>query len=69
MQGSGRSYWLVVGAEVASAAVGIVVLSLLDRPLGVLPWVSLVVGLHFVGLARVWHQPSLHVVGAALRGR
>jgi hypothetical protein len=38
----------------------------LDLPLAVLPWITFVVGVHFLGLAKVWSAPSLAWLGAGL---
>lgn len=65
--GLGRAYWLVVGGEVLVGAVGIAVLNgPLSAPEAVLPWVSLVVGVHFVALAMLWRQPLYHLLGAGI---
>ena len=66
-RGFGRGYWLVVAAEGVAAVVGLVLLNgPLDLPEAGLPWVSFVVGVHFVGLARVWDEASLAWVGAGI---
>jgi hypothetical protein len=63
-RGFGPGYRRVVAAEVAAAVVGIVLLNgPLDLSQGVLPWVSFVVGVHFLALARVWEEPSLGWLG------
>jgi hypothetical protein len=65
--GFGRGYWLVVTAEVVAIAVGNVLLNgALDLPQGVLPWISFVVGVHFLGLAKVWGAPSLAWLGGGI---
>ena len=62
-----RGYWVVVGAEVAAFIIGNAVLSgPLGRPEAVLPWVTTVVGVHFLVLARVWRTASIAWQGAAL---
>ena len=62
-----RGYWLVVAGEVAAFVVGNALLSgPLDLPEAVLGWVTTVVGVHFVVLARLWQAPSLAAVGGAL---
>ena len=38
----------------------------LDLPQGVLPWISFVVGVHFLGLANVWDEPSLGWLGGGI---
>jgi hypothetical protein len=65
--GFGRGYWLVVAAELATAATGSLLLNgPLNLPEGVLPWISFVVGVHFLGLARVWGESSLGWLGAGI---
>ncbi|HEY4419609.1 MAG TPA: hypothetical protein VGN22_08825 [Pseudonocardia sp.] len=63
----GRWYWVVVAAEVVAFFAGTAVLrGPLDLPLAVLPWITFVVGVHFLGLAKAWSAPSLTWLGAAL---
>ncbi|GAA2638597.1 MULTISPECIES: hypothetical protein [Streptomyces] len=63
----GRRYLLVVAAEVAAALAGILVINLvLHTPHATVAWISLVVGLHFFGLAAVWRAPSLRLLAAAM---
>jgi hypothetical protein len=64
----GFSRWyLVVVAEVVAFFAGTAVLrGPLDLPLAVLPWITFVVGVHFLGLAKVWSAPSLVWLGAGL---
>ncbi len=63
----GRRFWYVVVGEVAALFVGAVVLT---GPLhvgdAVIAWVSVVVGVHFIALAAVWHQPFYDALGAAI---
>lgn len=62
-----RSFAAIVLAEVIAMAAGIIVINgMFDRPSAVLPWVSLVVGLHFVALGSAWSESSLTAVGAAV---
>jgi len=62
-----RGYWIILLAEVLAVFGGNLVINLvLELPAAVLPWVTFVVGVHFLGLARVWSAPSLTVVGGAL---
>jgi hypothetical protein len=62
-----RGYWAVVGTEVVAIAAGI---ALLNGPLGApyvsVAWISLVVGLHFFALARVWHEPLFGCLGGPI---
>lgn len=63
----GRGYWAVLVAEVVAFFGGNALLSgPLDRPDAVLPWVTTVVGVHFLPLARLWAAPSLAALGGAL---
>lgn len=63
----GRGYLLVVAAEVAAALAGILVINLvLHVPQATVAWISLVVGLHFFGLAVVWRMPALRLLAAAM---
>lgn len=64
---SGTGYRWVVVVEFAVLFVGFQVMRLLDAPpeAGV-AWVALVVGVHFLALARVWRERSVLVPGVAL---
>lgn len=65
--GFSRWYWVVVAAEVVAFFAGTAVLrGPLDLPLAVLPWITFVVGVHFLGLAKVWRAPSLVWLGTGL---
>jgi hypothetical protein len=59
-----RRYWLVVLGEVAAIVLGSQVLNALGLP--PLPWVTVVVGLHLLPLARMWQAPILGWAGAVL---
>ena len=62
-----RAYWLVVAVEAVALFGGLEVLArVFDAPEAGVAWVSVVVGVHFVALAVVWREASLHVLGAAL---
>lgn len=65
--GVGRSFWLVVVGEVAAIGVGkAVLIGPLDAPDAVVAWISVVVGVHFLGLAAVWQAPFLRPLGVAI---
>lgn len=65
--GFSRWYWVVVAAEVVAFFAGTAVLrGPLALPLAILPWITFVVGVHFLGLAKVWSAPSLVWLGAGL---
>ena len=65
--GFGRGYWVVVAVEVVAIAAGVAVL---NGPLGApyvsVAWISLVVGLHFFALARVWREPLFGWLGGPI---
>ncbi|MFG3054825.1 hypothetical protein ACGFZP_28270 [Kitasatospora sp. NPDC048239] len=63
----GRGYRLVVAVEVTVGLAGILVINnLLHAPRATAPWITLVVGLHFFGLAVVWRMASLRLLAAAM---
>lgn len=63
----GRGYALVVVGEVVALFLGnIVINAVLRLPQAILPWITFVVGVHFVVLGRVWRAPSIGWVGGAL---
>ncbi|WP_405496011.1 hypothetical protein [Streptomyces sp. NBC_00096] len=63
----GRGYRLVVAAEVVAGLGGLLALNpVLHVPDASVPWIALVVGAHFFGLAAVWSMPSLNRLAAAL---
>jgi hypothetical protein len=63
----GVAYWVVVAGEVVGGLLGLLVFnSVLDWPVANVPWIVLVVGVHFVLLARVWHEQSIQTLGVAL---
>lgn len=65
--GLGRGYWLVVADEVAALAAGLALLNgPFDPPQAGVAWVSFVIGIHFVALARVTHEPVCHWLGGAI---
>jgi hypothetical protein len=63
----GRGYWLVVAAELIAGIGGALLLNLgFGLENAGLPWISFVVGVHFLGLAKVWKTVSLALVGTAI---
>jgi hypothetical protein len=63
--GFGAGYWTVVAAEVVVGLGGVWILTqVLHAPRATLPWVTLVVGVHFFGLGVLWHARTQHIVGA-----
>jgi hypothetical protein len=63
----GRGYWTVVAAEAIALLTGAFVLTgPLDAGDAVIAWVSVVVGVHFVALAAVGHQPFYNALGVAI---
>ena len=62
-----RGYWVIVAVEVAALLAGLIVI---NAVLGVheltVPWIAVVVGVHFFGLGRIWDTGWLHVLGAVV---
>ena len=65
-RGAARVYALSVAAEVVAIPLGARVLGALDRSDLVLPWVVLVVGVHFWPFARAFHAPVFRWLAVAL---
>lgn len=63
-----RVYWLMVAFEVVLLPVGASVLVRLDHPELTVPWVALVVGIHFLPFARAFRSPVFAVLGLVLIG-
>jgi hypothetical protein len=62
-----RRYWLIVALEVGALFGGLVVVNgVLHRTAVSVAWVALVVGVHFFGLAKIWHMPLYHLLGSAM---
>ena len=63
----GSRYWLVVVGEVLVGVGGLLVI---NAGLGwssiTVPWIALVVGVHFLALAHVWQVPEIRIVGIAI---
>jgi hypothetical protein len=60
-------YLAIVGIEAAALFGGLAVINLvLNRAALAVPWIALVVGVHFFGLARLWHLSSFLMLGVAL---
>ena len=60
---------MVVAAEVVAIVIGVrVVEATLETPHAGVAWVAFVVGLHFVALAALWHQPVFYALGASMAG-
>jgi len=62
-----RRYQAIVGIEAAALIGGLAVINtVLSRPVLAGPWIALVVGVHFFGLARLWHVTSFQMLGVAM---
>lgn len=62
-----RGFWLVAAAEAAAIVAGWTVITFaLQASYAAVGWISVVVGLHFFGLALVWRQPFYTWLGAAI---
>ncbi len=65
--GFGAEYWSVVAGEVAAIVAGSIILTtVFDLPHGVVAWVSVVVGVHFIVLAAIWRLSLLRILGIAI---
>lgn len=64
-----RRYWTIVGLEAIALLGGLAVInSVSHRPTFAVPWIALVVGVHFFGLVRLWRVRSFGPLGVALVG-
>lgn len=63
---SGPVFGIVVAVEVVLAAAGAVIVSVRGRKDLVVPWLAIVVGLHFVPLAWFFGFPALGVMGVLM---
>ena len=60
-------YWLIVALEAGALFGGLAVINgVLHGKAVSVAWVALVVGVHFFGLARIWHMPPYYWLGAAM---
>ena len=63
-----RVYWVMVAFEVVLLPVGVKLLVRLDHPELTVPWVALIVGVHFLPFARAFEAPVFRVLGLVLIG-
>jgi hypothetical protein len=63
-----RRYWLVFTVQVLIAGAGALILGLVGAGEFILTWITVVVGGHFVPLARLLRDPLLGVLGICLMG-
>ncbi|MEN3361200.1 MAG: hypothetical protein V7637_5182, partial [Mycobacteriales bacterium] len=62
-----RHYRLIVALEAGTLFAGLAVINGVPHRTAVsVAWVALVVGVHFLGLARIWHMPLYHWLGATM---
>jgi hypothetical protein len=64
--GAMRQYGIIAGVEFGIAAVGAAAIAVWGRREYLVPWICLVVGVHFWPMAPVLENPSLIVLGALL---
>jgi hypothetical protein len=64
--GFGGHYWLIVALEAAGIVIGSAALRALGLGSATVAWVSVVVGIHFIALAAVWHLSLFRRLGAAI---
>ena len=63
---AGRRYWNIVGLEGLALFAGLAVINgVLGRPEYAVPWIALVVGVHFVLLAQAWRIGLYRGLGIA----
>jgi len=66
---AGRAYWNVVGGECLALFGGLVVINaVFGQPKLAVPWIALVVGVHFVLLAQAWRIGLYRVLGIVQAG-
>lgn len=58
-----KSFWLVVVAEFIALFVVVTIANVVDRPDLAPDWIAMVVGLHFLPLAKLFRAPQLGVIG------
>lgn len=61
-------YWRVVAFEVIAIVVGVIALEVAGRTAYLPAWILLIVGIHFIPLARLFGTPGLRLAGVALIG-
>ncbi len=61
-------YWRVVAFEVIAIVVGVIVLDVTGQAAYLPAWILLIVGVHFIPLARLFGTPGLRLAGLALIG-
>ncbi len=62
-----RRYWTIVGIEGIALMGGLFVLNaVFERPAFAVAWIAVVVGVHFIGLARLWHVDLYLVLGGVM---
>jgi len=62
-----QRYWRIVGLEGIALFGGLVVINaVLGQPKVAVAWIAVVVGVHFVGLARLWGMDLYLVLGAVM---
>lgn len=62
----GRRYWNIVGLEALALFGGLIVINrVFGQPELAVPWIALVVGVHFIVLARAWRIGLYHWLGVA----
>lgn len=64
--GFGPGYWRIVALEAVGIVAGSAVMRLVGLGSATVAWVSVVVGIHFFGLAAVWRMGFFRGLGAAI---
>ncbi|HEY0450050.1 hypothetical protein [Actinophytocola sp.] len=62
-----RRYWNIVGIEAVALVAGLFVINqVLHRPSVAVAWIAVVVGVHFVGLGKLWHLGQFFTLGLVM---
>lgn len=61
-----RAFGIVCGIEFGLCGLGAAALAIGKRPYWIAPWILLVVGVHFIPLALIFHDPGLNVLAALM---
>ncbi len=63
----GRQYWMVVAVEVVALLAGLLVINGVARAHELtVPWIAVVVGLHFFAFVRMWQNRAYAVLGVVV---
>jgi hypothetical protein len=67
MQPFGKKYALIVVVEAALLLAGVIACSsIFHNQTLIVTWISLIVGIHFIFLANVWHLAAIRILGLTI---